>query len=43
MNHEMYADDVCRMSPSPAALQELINICYAFSVLNVLSFNLNYL
>ena len=30
----MYADDICLMTPSPAALQELINIniCYDFSV-----------
>ena len=24
MNHVMYADDICLMAPSPAALQELI-------------------
>ena len=24
----MYADDICLMAPSPAALQKLINICY---------------
>ena len=35
----MYADDICLMAPSPAALQELINICYDFSVRNDLSFN----
>ena len=41
MNHVMYmyADDICLMAPSPAALQELINICYDFSVRNDLSFN----
>ena len=32
MNHVMYADDICLMAPSPAALQELIDICYDFSV-----------
>ena len=32
MNHVMYADDICFMALSPAALQELINICYDFSV-----------
>ena len=32
MNHIMYADDICLMAPSPAALQELIDICYDFSV-----------
>ena len=35
----MYADDICLMAPSPAALQELINICYDFCVRNDLSFN----
>ena len=39
MNHVMYADDVCLMAPSPAALQELIDICYDFNVRNGLSFN----
>ena len=34
MNHVMYADNICLMAPSPAALQELINICYDFSVRN---------
>ena len=37
MNHVMYADDICLMAPSHAALQELINICYDFSVQNYLS------
>ena len=32
MNHVTYVDDICPMDPSPAALQELINICYDFSV-----------
>ena len=39
MNHVLYADDICLMAPSPIALQELINICYDFSVRNDLSFN----
>ena len=39
MNHVMYADDISLMAPSPAALQELIDICYDFSVQNDLSFN----
>ena len=38
-NHVMYADDICLMAPSPAALQKLINICYDFSIKNNLSFN----
>ena len=39
MHHVMYADDICLMAPSPAALQELINIYKDFSVRNDLSFN----
>ena len=38
MNHVMYADDICLMAPSPAALQDLIDIRYDFSVQNDLSF-----
>ena len=32
MNHVMDANDICLMAPSPPALQELIDICYHFSV-----------
>ena len=39
MKHVMYADDICLMAPSPAALQELIDICYYFSVQNDVFFN----
>ena len=39
MNHVMYADDICLMAPSPAVLQEFIDICYNFSVQRDLSFN----
>ena len=39
VNHVMYADDICLIVPSPAALQKLINICYDFSMQNNLSFN----
>ena len=35
----MYADDICLMAPSHAALQKLINICYDFSMQNNLAFN----
>ena len=30
MNHVMYADDICLMAPSPASLQELIDICSCY-------------
>ena len=39
VNHVMYADDICLMAPSPAALQKLFNICYDFSLQNNLTFN----
>ena len=39
VNHVMYADDICLMAQSHAALQKLINICYDFSIQNNLSFN----
>ena len=39
VKHVMYADDICLMAPSTAALQKLINICYDFSVQNNLTFN----
>ena len=39
VSHVMYADDICLMAPSPAALQKLINVCYDFSVQNTLLFN----
>ena len=39
VNHVMYADDICLMAPSPAALQKLINISYDFSLQNNLTFN----
>ena len=39
MNHVMYDDDICVMAPTPAALQEMIGICYDFSVQNDLSFH----
>ena len=39
MDHVMYADDICLMAPSPASLQELIDICYDPSIQNNLFFN----
>ena len=39
MNHVMYADAICLMVPSPTFLQELIDICYDFSVQYDLSLN----
>ena len=28
----MYDDDICLMTPSPASLQQLTDICYNYSV-----------
>ena len=39
VNHVMYADDICLMPQSSAALQKLINICYDFMLQNNLTFN----
>ena len=39
VNHVTYADDICLMAPSPAALQKLINIGYDFSLQNNLTLN----
>ena len=41
LNHLFYADDLCLMAPSPAALQVLINICSLFSAQHDLVFNPN--
>ena len=38
MNHVMYADNIC-LSPASTCIQELIDICYDFSIQNNLSFN----
>ena len=32
INHVFYADDLCLMAPCAIALQELLNICYRYSV-----------
>ena len=37
--NEKHTDDICLKAASPAALQELIDICYDFSVQNDLSSN----
>ena len=41
VNHVLviYADDIYSMTPSLAALQKLINICYDFNIQKILSFN----
>ena len=32
INHVFYADDLCLMAPCAIALQELIGLCYEYSV-----------
>ena len=32
INHVFYADDLCLMAPGAIALQELINLCYDYSI-----------
>ena len=39
INHVFYADDLCLMAPCAIALQELLNICYRYSVEVNLNFN----
>ena len=39
INHVFYADDLCLMDPCAIALQELLNICYRYSVEVNLNFN----
>ena len=39
ISHVFYADDLCSMAPCAIALQELLNICYRYSVEVNLNFN----
>ena len=39
INHVFYADDLCLMAPCAIALQELIELCYEYSVVIDLNFN----
>ena len=39
INHVFYADDLCLMAPCAIALQELIGLCYEYSVDIDLNFN----
>ena len=39
INHVFYADDLCLMAPYSIALQELISLCYEYSVDIDLNFN----
>ena len=39
MNHVMYADDICLLSPSAIGLQRMLDVCFDFSVRNDIRFN----
>ena len=39
INHVFYADDLCLMAPCAIALQELINLCYDYSIEIDMNFN----
>ena len=39
VNHVFYADDLCLMAPCAIALQELINLCYEYSIGIDMKFN----
>ena len=39
INHLMYADDTCLIAPTPAALQQLLNICSEFAYTSSVVFN----
>ena len=39
INHVFYADDLCLMAPCAIALQELINLCYEYSIRIDMNFN----
>ena len=39
INHQMYADDICFLTPSALGLQKLLDVCYNFSQCNDIAFN----
>lgn len=39
VNHLMYADDTCLLTPSPSALKKLLDICAEFALKNCIIFN----
>ena len=39
MNHVMYADDICLLAPSAIGLQQLLDVCFDFSIRNNIMFN----
>ena len=39
INHVMYADDICLLTPSASAMQSLLDVCYDYSSDNDILFN----
>ena len=39
INHVLYADDICRMTPTATAMQCMLNICYNYGLDNDVLFN----
>ena len=39
MNHVMYADDICFLTPSANDLQRMLDVCFDFSIRNDIKFN----
>ena len=41
MNHVIYADAICLLAPSAIGLQQMLDICFNFSMCNDIIFNLH--
>ena len=39
MNHVIYADDLCLLAPSAIGLQQMLNVCFNFSICTDMIFN----
>ena len=39
MNHVIYADDICLLAPSAIDLQQMLDVCFNFSIWNDIIFN----
>ena len=39
MNHVIYTDDICLLSPSGIGLQQMLDVCLNFSICNDIIFN----
>ena len=39
MNHFIYADDICLLAPSAIDLQQMLDVCFNFSIRNDIIFN----